>query len=129
MVEYRAVNLITGVPRFVLTKKDTGRDLCFQLRVIMTAGDSATFEQPGPPFEELLAVQGAAECGEVGDPAPVPPPSLIAPASDADGDIGLSQPPCTVTASFTLAFDDPQPWVPASEAFDVQALPVEQGCP
>jgi hypothetical protein len=129
VVEYRAVNLVTGAPRFVLTKKDIGRDLCFQLRLLMGAGDFATFDAPGMPFEELLVAEGAATCGETGGAPPSAPPTTSVPAADADGDIGLSDPPCAVTASFTLAFDDPQPWVPASEVFEVRALPIEQGCP
>jgi hypothetical protein len=131
VVEYRAVNLFTGAPRFELTKKDVDRDLCFHLRILMAAGQTATFEQPGPPFDELLVSNDASECGDAGGPPPAPPSTTSVPASDADGTIELSEPPCVVTAAFTLAFDaDPSaPWVPATEAFEVAALPVENGCP
>lgn len=128
-IHYRAYNLITGVPRFVLTKRDNDRDICFQLRTVMTASESGTFMQPGPPFEEILVMPGAVLCGDTGGTAPsAPSPSAVA-ASDADGTIAVSAPPCTVTASFELAFEDSAPWVPATEPFDLQAFPIEQGCP
>jgi hypothetical protein len=129
VVEYRAVNLVTGAPRFELTKKDVARDLCFHLRILMGAGDAATFEQPGPPFEELLVSNDASECGDPGGPPPAPPSTTSVPATGADGTMELSEPPCAVTAVFTLAFDATAPWVPAAETFDVAALAVENGCP
>lgn len=128
-VEYLAFNLFTHVPRFVIFKKDPTRNLCFRIWV-------EGFVGPGPltiMVTDPWVVGRAEVTPDLNDCAmsmgfPLPP-ATYADAVGGMGTINIKGAfPCAVDVHATISFDTAQPWVPAMESFDVDALDVDGGC-
>lgn len=128
-VEYLGYNLFTHVPRFVIFKVDHARNLCF--RVMMEG-----FLGPGPLGVDVtgnwaatnaLVTNDVADCVmSMGFP---PQPMTFSNATGGAGKIVISGGfPCSVDMHMTLTFDPIAPWVPTSEAFDVDMLNIDGGC-
>lgn len=128
---YRAVNMITSVPRFAILKASPLRNLCFRLMAV--AGESMGIGIYGDSF----AVMSAEVTNDVHDcdfqPGFVPPPkgeSFATTTAMGGLFLTLSSAGCAVGMSASVKFPGAPAWVPADESFYLgQAIPIEGGCP
>ncbi|MDI3287232.1 hypothetical protein [Polyangium sp. 15x6] len=127
-VEYSASNLFTHVPRFIVFKADPARNVCFRLFVEMGTTSTIAIEATAPWVVSYADVTNqASDCAT---PGGFPPqPMSAAPAVSGGGTLVVEGTfPCSISLHGALTFDAQGPWVPTSEPFDVDALPVEGGC-
>jgi hypothetical protein len=128
-VEYFAYNLFTHVPRFVIFKVDNTRNLCFRIFVEGFSGGGILGIDVTDPWAAAHAevTNNVADCVmSMGFP---PQPMSFANAVSGMGTIVVEGSfPCAVSIHSNITFDTAQPWVPMSEAFDADALPVDGGC-
>lgn len=127
-VEYSASNLFTNVPRFIVFKADPARNVCFRLFVEMGSTSTIAIESAAPWVVSHADVTNqASDCATPGGFPPQPMSS--APAVSGGGTLGIEGTfPCSISLHGALTFDAQAPWVPMTEPFDVDALPVEGGC-
>ncbi|MDI1451843.1 hypothetical protein [Polyangium sp. 6x1] len=127
-VEYSAANLLTHVPRFIIFKADPTQNVCFRLFVEMGSMSPLAIEATAPWIISHADVTNqASDCATPGGSPPQP--MSAAPAISGAGTLVVDGTfPCTISLHGTLSFDAQGPWVPMSEPFDVDALPVEGGC-
>jgi hypothetical protein len=127
---YSAYNLFTGVPRFIILKTDPVRNLCFRIWVEGFGGGPGLSIDVTDPWAANHAevTNSVDDCTNfAGFP---PPPMSLAPAVSGSGTIFVqgSYPSCAVSVHVSLSFDASEPWIPTTEAFDVDALSVDGGC-
>ncbi|MDI1476218.1 hypothetical protein [Polyangium sp. y55x31] len=127
-VEYSASNLFTHVPRFIVFKADPARNVCFRLFVEMGSTSTIAIEATAPWIVSHADVTNqASDCATPGGFPPQPMSS--APAVSGGGTLVVEGTfPCSISLHGALTFDAQAPWVPMTEPFDVDALPVEGGC-
>jgi len=127
-VEYSATNLFTHVPRFIIFKADPARNVCFRLFIEMGSTSTINIEATDPWIVSHADVTNqASDCATPGGFPPQPMSSATA-LSGAGTLIVEGSFPCSISLHGSLSFDAQAPWVPMSEPFDVDALPVEGGC-
>jgi len=130
---YRAVNMFTNVPRFVILKRSPSRSLCF--RLITAAEQSLGVGIVGDGFsvENVEVTDDVTDCD--GSPVGLPPPkgqtfstsSMTAGAGTLSFTSAATQ--CTAGIHGTVSFSGPPSWVPPTEPFDADGLLIESGCP
>jgi hypothetical protein len=128
-IEYSANNLFTHVPRFMIFKADHTRNICIRVWVEGFSGMGAFNIDVTTPW----AVNNVEVTNDVNDCALTngfpPMPMSSANALSGLGTIVVEGAfPCSVSVHATLSFDPLEPWIPATEAFDVDGLPVDGGC-
>ncbi|MBK9258624.1 MAG: hypothetical protein IPM54_02185 [Polyangiaceae bacterium] len=125
-VAYSAYNLFTHVPRFIIFKTDPVQNLCFRIWV-------EGFSGGGPLMIDVTAPWAASHAEVTNDISDCvmssgfpPQPMTSAPASSGNGTIVVEGTfPCSVSVHANITFDTSEPM---TEAFDVDALPVDGGC-
>ena len=128
-VEYAAFNLFTHVPRFVVFKVDHARNLCFRIWVEGLGGPGALGINVTSPWgvERAEVTNDVNDCVVSGG-FPVPPMTYADATAGMGSMVLQGQFPCALDLHATISFSPIGPWVPASEPFDVDALPVDGGC-
>lgn len=125
LVLYRAVTIVGGINRLVITKWDVRRRLCFRLQLASAWNPSALpLELPGRWGVERAGVTTDAATCDV----PYPPPR---PATNASGGSGyvrwMGLRPCVIDLDVELVFDPAAPGVPARERLTSSGL-TPPGC-
>lgn len=121
--DYFAWGILGGYDRIVVYKKDTVRDLCFAVRIVMPSAASGGIKLPGGwGFEAAGVSQGAAACGT----GPVSPVSTQSQTGIIAFTTTPQNPyPSTLDIDVILTFAGGSPsWVPPSEKLSAMGLPV-----
>ena len=128
---YSAANLFTHVPRFMIFKADPVRDVCFRFWM-------EGLGSPGPlginvtmpwGLSKVEVTNHAIDCS-VQNGFPMQPLDFADAVSGTGSIVITGGFPCDVSAHGSVSFtvDPTKPWIPATETFDVDALPVDGGC-
>ncbi|MFT3773609.1 MAG: hypothetical protein QM820_50180 [Minicystis sp.] len=122
MDSYRAVNVFTNVPRFVILKSSPSRNLCFRLMV-----------EPNPNGWHVTVAQATNDLndcaiGPGSPPSPMGDQALGSPSSGMVTVMGYEV-GCIASIHQKMTFPNNPDWAPPAEAFDADALGIEGGCP
>jgi hypothetical protein len=128
---YQAWNLFTNVSRYAILKSSPDRNLCFRIIVVTGSGTGLSGLTGNVSVESALVTHEVADCTISGPPLPVPSgPTYPAVSGMGTVDMATMLPAgCTTTIAAKLVFSPGAPWVPPSETFQAQNLPITGGCP
>lgn len=120
---YRAVNLVTGVPRYAIVKRDDAAKRCIRMRVEMVGdgdGIGLTVTPQGWAANVVELTDDPTDCDAPGTPAK----GVVSKASAGAGGVTfLTGSPCKTSVDATLTFAS------GTDVMSATDLVIEGGCP
>jgi hypothetical protein len=120
---YRAVNLVTGVPRYAIVKRDDAAKTCIRMRVEMVGdgdGIGLTVTPQGWAANTVELTNDPTDCDAPGAPAK----GVVSKASAGAGGVAfLTGAPCKTSVDATVTFAS------GAEVMSASDLVIEGGCP
>jgi hypothetical protein len=130
---YRAVSMMTSIPRFLVLKASPSRKLCFRLMVTPMQSTGIGIDGDGWSVMSAEVTDDPSDCDFPPGFAPPPDgPSFSTTMPSSMGSLGFTQSTagCQVAINATLNLPGAPAWAPMQEQFYTsQALPIEGGCP
>jgi hypothetical protein len=130
---YRAVSMMTSIPRFLILKSSPSRKLCFRLMVTPMQSTGIGIYGDGFAVMQAEVTDDPSDCDiPPGFAAPPDGPSFSTTMPSSMGGLGLTQSPagCQVVINATLKLPGAPAWAPTQEQlYTSQGLTIEGGCP